>query len=96
MSCRPYGTRWLGLLPIAMLAACALSAPPADETLRPTAGSAASADGIEALAQQALAAARGAPDDAAAQVAAAQRLFLAAELRMQQAASAWLRQRLVN
>ncbi len=80
----------LGLLPVVWLAACALSAPPADDTLRPVAATAA-ADDIEALTQQALAAARASPTDAGLQVAAAQRLFQAAELRMQQASVAWLR-----
>ncbi|MBL8749366.1 MAG: hypothetical protein JNK78_09400 [Planctomycetes bacterium] len=69
----------LGLL----FGACALSAPPADETLS-------SASGIDALAQDALNAARAAPSDAAAQMFATERLFQAADLRLQQATVAWL------
>ncbi len=66
-----------------LLGACALSAPPAEETLS-------SASGIDALAQDALTAARAAPEDAAAQLLATQRLFQAADLRLQRATVAWL------
>lgn len=69
----------------AVLAACALSAPPADATL-----TARAADEPDRLAQAALARARAAPDDVALQLAAAERLFQAADLRLQQATVAWL------
>lgn len=70
-----------------LLGACALSAPPPEQTLAPAG---APADGLDALAERALAAARAAPDDMALQVAAAQRLFQAADLRLQRATLAWL------
>lgn len=77
------------LLPLA--AACALSAPPPESTLAPQT-SAGDATGIEldALTNDALRAARALPDDPAAQLAAAARLFQAADLRLQRATVAWL------
>lgn len=73
----------LWLLIFCLGAACALSAPPADQTLSPAAE-------LDTLAQAALTAARAAPDDGAAQLAATARLFQAADLRLQQATVAWL------
>jgi hypothetical protein len=75
----------LGLL--AVVPACALSAPPAEQALAPAG---APAGELDALAQAALERARAAPDDVAWQVEAAQRLFQAADLRLQRATLAWL------
>ncbi|MBX3464326.1 MAG: hypothetical protein KF830_14235 [Planctomycetes bacterium] len=79
--------RWLAWTP---LAACALSAPPAEQTLAPMDANPTPAAELDALAAAALAAARAAPDDAEAQLTAAARLFEAADLRLQQATVAWL------
>lgn len=77
-------TRRTSVLALALLnAACALSAPPAEQTLSTTTA-------VDALAQTALAAARAAPDDVGAQLAATTSLFQAADLRLQQATLAWL------
>lgn len=67
------------------MAGCALSAPPAETTLRTGA-----VDEPEASAQAALTAARAAPDDVVLQVVAAERLFQVADLRLQRAVAAWL------
>lgn len=70
----------------AFLAACALSAPPADATLAQTDSSPAGADAeLDRLAAAALARAEQAPEDADAAVAAAALLFQAADLRLQRA-----------
>lgn len=68
--------------------ACALSAPPAEQTLSPSAASATAV--LDALAQRALAAARREPADARVQVEASALLFQAADLRLQSATVAWL------
>ena len=80
--------RWLRLVPLALCAACALSAPPADTTLR----SDADPDDVEALAQAALARARAADADELlpAQLEATALLFAAADRRLQQATNDWL------
>ena len=82
----------LRVLPVlAVLAACALSAPPPEATLAPPAATAGGTGGeLDALAKAALAAARGAPEDLVAQRTAAVRLFQAADLRLQRATVAWL------
>ena len=72
------------ILAVLLGSACALSAPPADSTLT------AATDDLDASAQRELTAAHAAPDDANAQVAAAMRLFQAADLRLQRATVAWL------
>lgn len=80
------------LVLIASLGACALSAPPAAETLRadPRRNPADAQSELDQLAEVAERAAEAAPDDAAAQVAAAARLFQAADLRLQRATVDWL------
>ena len=75
---------------VAMLLACARWAPPADETLRAPPGTSSADPDLDALARDALTAARAAPDDVALQLDAAAALFQAANLRMQRAAVAWL------
>jgi hypothetical protein len=72
---------------LACLPGCALSAPPPEQTL---ALPGAAAHELDRLAERALAAARAAPDDVALQVAAAQRLFQAADRRLQRATLTWL------
>lgn len=75
---------WVGFV----AAGCALTAPPVEATL------AVSATGdqaeLDAATQRAIAAARAADGDAALQVAASQRLFQGADLRLQRATLAWL------
>jgi hypothetical protein len=66
-----------------LAAACALSAPPAEQTL-------AGADALDARVRAALATAAAATTDAAAQLDAAATLFQAADLRVQRAAATWL------
>ncbi len=68
------------------MAACALSAPPAETTL----ASAATGDELSVQTREAIAAADRAPADVEAAVAASRWLFLAADLRLQRATVAWL------